>query len=179
MSVCRHELGGGSTTPPTPQPSGNSNPGRGHFAANLVLWSSSPRGTKGRIKTKLGLMLRCKQGRDWRQYSISIAIVWKHALSKGKLFGFQKILVCSHTGLFQEWAKCCSINGTHLNPARGTGSSGCKLQLHVRYRTTMPLPKPCPCTVYSAAAKRIIKKYSVYGIKIRIRLINFTLIMQL
>ena len=65
-----------------------------------------------RIKTKLGLMLWCKQGRrpiivtirDWRQYSISIAIVWKHALSKGKLLSFQKILVCSHTGLFQEWA---------------------------------------------------------------------------
>jgi len=36
----------------------------------------------------------------------SIAVVWKHALSnsKGKLLSFQKILVCSHTGLFQEWA---------------------------------------------------------------------------
>jgi len=74
--------------------------------ASLKLEQMHPTGPiQGRVKTKLGLMLRCKQGRrsiivtirDWRLYSISIVTVWKHALSKGKL---QKILVFSHTGLF-------------------------------------------------------------------------------
>ena len=67
---------------------------------------------QGQIKTKLGLMLRCKQGHRpiIGQYEIDVNIQFNsnclktYALCKGKLLNFQKILVCFHMGLFQEWA---------------------------------------------------------------------------